>query len=91
MIGLLFSLKGLEEEHIKQELRNVAEGVAASVLQSSTSSYLEPTISVDEYPSNSKGEVSRNDEMKQQSTTQFKVLCMIFTIFGIPFYFFIFL
>ncbi|KAG7559929.1 Protein kinase domain [Arabidopsis thaliana x Arabidopsis arenosa] len=69
---LLSSSKGSEEEHIKQELRNVAEGVAASVLQSSTSSYLEPTISVDEYPSNSKGEVSRNDEMKQQSTTQFK-------------------
>ncbi|CAH8267717.1 unnamed protein product [Arabidopsis lyrata] len=69
---LLSSSKGSAEEHIKQELRNVAEGVAASVLQSSTSSYLEPTISVDEYPSNSKGEVSRNDEMKQQSTTQFK-------------------
>ncbi|CAL9247362.1 unnamed protein product [Arabidopsis halleri] len=70
---LLSSSKGSEEEHIKQELRNVAEGVAASVLQSSTSSYLEPTIRVDEYPSNSKGEVSRNDEMKQQSTTQFKL------------------
>ncbi|KAG7627587.1 putative protein kinase TKL-Pl-6 family [Arabidopsis thaliana] len=65
---LLNSSKGSEEEHIKQELQNVAEGVAASVLQSSTPSYHEPPIKVDEYAFNSKGEVSRNDEMKQQST-----------------------
>jgi len=79
LIGLWFSLKGSEEEHIKQELQNVAEGVAASVLQSSTPSYHEPPIKVDEYAFNSKGEVSRNDEMKQQST-HFKVLSILFTI-----------
>ncbi|XP_010515013.1 PREDICTED: uncharacterized protein LOC104790915 [Camelina sativa] len=67
--NLLSSSKGSEEEHIKQELQNVAEGVAASVLQSSTS-YHEPPIKVDEYASD-KGEFSRNDEIKHQST-QFK-------------------
>lgn len=80
MICLWFALKGLEEEYIKQELRNVAEGVAASVLQSSTPSYSEPPIMVDEHSSNWKGQVSRNDEMKQQST-HFKVLCILLTIF----------
>ncbi|XP_010426143.1 PREDICTED: uncharacterized protein LOC104711159 isoform X2 [Camelina sativa] len=65
--NLLSSSKVSEEEHIKQELRNVAEGVAASVLQSSTPSYHEPPIKVDEYASD-KGEFSRNDEIKHQST-----------------------
>ncbi|EOA23419.1 hypothetical protein CARUB_v10016601mg [Capsella rubella] len=65
--NLLSSSKGLAEEHIKQELQNVAEGVAAAVLQSSTHSYNEPPINMDEYASD-KGEFSRNDEVKQQST-----------------------
>ena len=37
----IFSVKGSAEEQIKQELQAVAEGVAASVFQSSTSSNLD--------------------------------------------------
>lgn len=70
-----FTVKGLAEEIIRQELQAVAEGVAASVFQSAATNPETMVLERNEsaYETNQDKEIS-NKDVEMQHKTKFEVL-----------------
>lgn len=77
--GFWLDFKGSAEEQIKQELKVVAEGVAASVFQSCSSSKVEPSVQEkrDSGSESNQGREVHNSDIENQHKAKTEVLYLL--------------